>query len=209
MTSTTGKITLDDILVSIRELTESQKETDRQIKGLGKSQAETDRQLKETDRQLKETDRQLKETDRQLKRTDAHFNTQWGRLVESLVEGDLVKKFNERGIPVQRTVSNAKATVNQQEYEFDIIAINGDQVIVVEIKTTLRAKDVDYFTIKLNNFKNFFPEYKDKKIHGAVAYIRSDSGVVRYSEKNGLFVIRATGNSSSIINAENFSPASF
>ena len=202
MTSTTGKITLDDILVSIRELTESQKETDRQIKGLGKSQAETDRQLKETDRQLKETDRQLK-------RTDAHFNTQWGRLVESLVEGDLVKKFNERGISVQRTVSNAKATVNQQEYEFDIIAINGDQVIVVEIKTTLRAKDVDYFTIKLNNFKNFFPEYNDKKIHGAVAYIRSDSGVVRYSEKNGLFVIRATGNSSSIINAENFFPASF
>ena len=39
-----------------------------------------------------------KETDKQLKKTDARFNSQWGKLVESLVEGKLVEILNERGI---------------------------------------------------------------------------------------------------------------
>ena len=234
---TMQKTTFEDVWTSIKELSETQKKTDCQIKELGQSQAETDCQIKElrqsqaetgcqikelrqsqaeTGCQIKElrhsqaeTDRQIKETGKQLKKTDAHFNTQWGRLVESLVEGDLVKRLNERGIPVQRTVTNGKSTFEQQEYEYDVIAINGDQVIVVEIKTTLKSNDVGHFIKKLNVFKKFFPEYSGKKVYGAVAYIRSDSGSVKYSEKNGLFIIRATGNSSRITNAEGFIPQSF
>ena len=107
---TAKKITSEDVWESIKELTEAQKETDRQLK-------ETDRQLKktaeqleesklETDRQLKETAEQLKEsnleTDRQLKEIGARFDSQWGKLMESLVDGDIVKLFTERNIPVER-----------------------------------------------------------------------------------------------------------
>ena len=36
-----------------------------------------------------------KETNRQLKETDRRFNSQWGKLVESLVEGNIVEKFSQ------------------------------------------------------------------------------------------------------------------
>ena len=68
-----------------------------------------------------ETDRQLKETALQLKETDSRFNSQWGKLVESLVEGNIAQKFSERGIQVQGTTQRAKKTFEDKQYEFDII----------------------------------------------------------------------------------------
>jgi len=54
--------------------------------------------------------------------------------------------------------------------------------------------------------KKWMPEYLDKKVFGAVAFISEDAGTMAMAEKNGLFVIRATGDSASIINQETFQP---
>ncbi len=194
---TAKKASLEDTWELLGELISSQKETDRQIEKLGKSQEETDRQIKETDRQLKATDQQLKATDRR-------FNSQWGKLIESLVEGDIVNKFSERGIKVQGTTQRLKKLFEGKEYEFDIIAHNGDEIVVVEVKTTLDVDKVDHFIEKLKIFKNIYPEYADKKIYGAVAYLVADSASDKYSQNQKLFVIRATGNSSTIVNPSNF-----
>ena len=191
------------------ELKEAQKETDRQLKGLGTSQKETDRQLKGLGTSQKETDRQLKETASQLKETDRRFNSQWGKLVESLVEGNIVEKFSERGIPVQGTTQRAKKTFDGKQYEFDVIVHNGDEIIVVEVKTTLDVEKVKHFIEKLKSFKKVFPEYADKKVYGAVAFIVADSESNKYSENQKLFVLKATGDSASIVNAEGFKPRSF
>ena len=192
---TAKKATLEDAWEIMIELAKSQKETDRQLKGLGRSQKETDRQLKETDRQLKET--------------DSRFNSQWGKLVESLVEGNIAQKFLERGIQVQGTTQRAKKTLDDKQYEFDIIVHNGDEIIVVEVKTTLDIGKVKHFVEKLKCFKKVFPEYASKKVYGAVAFIIADSESDKYSENQKLFVIRATGNSASIVNAQDFNPRNF
>ena len=224
MANTARKATLEDAWEIVRELGKAQKETDRQLKEssfeLKEAQKETDRQLKETSFELKEaqkeTDRQLKvlgesqaETDRQLKKTDTRFNSQWGKLVESLVEGDLLNLFNQKNINVDGTSTRNKRTFNNKQYEFDIIAYNGNEVVVVEIKTTLDTKKVDHFIKKLKDFKKVFSEYANKKIYGAVAYIVTDEKSDIYSERKGLFVIKATGKSSSIVNASEFVPKTF
>ena len=146
---------------------------------------------------------------RTQRETDHRFNSQWGKLVESLVEGDITHKFTERGIEVQGTTQRAKKLFNGKEYEFDIIVHNGAEIIVVEVKTTLDVKKVDHFIGKLTDFKKIFPEYADKKIYGAVAYIVADSGSDKYSENKKLFVLKATGNSSIIVNAQDFRPRAF
>ena len=149
------KATLEDAWEIITELAKSQKETDRQLKetdrqlkGLGKSQGETDRQLKGLGKSQGETDRQLKETARQLKETDSRFNSQWGKLVEALVEGNITQRFAERGIQVQGTTQRAKKTLDGKQYEFDIIVHNGNEIIVVEVKTTLDVSKVKHFVEK-------------------------------------------------------------
>ena len=191
------------------ELREQMKETDRQMQETGRQMKETDRQMQETGRQMKETDRQMKETDRRLKKLDRLFNSQWSKLMESLVEGDLVGLLQAQGIAVERTCTNVKGGRDGRHYEFDILAVNGEEVVVVEVKTTLRAEDVTEFMGKLDKFTDYERVYKGKQVLGAVAYLKADSSVREHAERQGLYVIRATGSSASIINEPGFRPRVF
>ena len=74
----------------------------------------------------------------------------------------------------------------------------------MEVKTTLRSEDVTHFLEKLARFTEYEPVWKGKNIFGAVAYLKTDASVQAYAERQGLFVIRATGNSASIINRDRF-----
>lgn len=50
------------------------------------------------------------------------------------------------------------------------------------------------------------PEFKDKNVYGSVAYLTADGSSNRMAENLGLFVIRATVSSSSIVNKKDFQP---
>ena len=194
--------TPEEIWEILREVSENQKETGRQMK-------ETDLKFQETDLKFQETAEQMKGTDQRLKALDKLYNSQWGKLMESLVEGDLVKMLKERGIDVRQTSRNLKNEGGEKNWEFDLLAVNGDEVVVVEVKTMLKVKDVDHFLNKLGDFKELVSYHKDKKVYGAVAYLKADQSSNIYAEKKGLFVIRATGSSAKIINDEGFQAKKF
>ena len=80
---------------------------------------------KETDRLVKETAQQMKETDRRLRRAEDMFTSQWGRLVESLVEGDLLRLLRERGVAVEAVYSRLRLECGPNEREVDLLATNG------------------------------------------------------------------------------------
>jgi hypothetical protein len=207
---------IEAITESYRELRESQSKTDEQMQETDRRMQETDRRMQETDRQLQETgryiqetDRQMRETDRRLKKAEDLFTTQWGKLMESLVSGDLVRLLDGRGIGVQRLAQRTLERRGGESYEVDILAVNGEEIVVVEVKTTLRPEDVRWFRSKLGRFKEWWPEYRDRRVYGAMAYLQASDGVARHAERQGFFVIRATGDSASIVNAEDFEPRVF
>ncbi|QXO94373.1 hypothetical protein KSK55_13735 [Methanospirillum purgamenti] len=167
---------------------------------------ETDKKFQETDKKFQDTDRKFKETDKKLNKLERLFVSQWGKLVESLVEGDIISILNQRGIKVTDTIKRRSGRRDGVDYEFDIIAINGTEIVIVEVKTTLRPEDIRGFLKKLRQAKNWMPEYSDKRVYGAVAFISEDAGTAAMAEKNGLFVIRATGDSASIVNNNSFVP---
>lgn len=167
---------------------------------------ETDKKFQDTDRKFKETDQKFKETDKKLNKLERLFVSQWGKLVESLVEGDIISILNQRGIEVTDTIKRRSGRRDGVDYEFDIIAINGTEIVIVEVKTTLRPEDIRDFLNKLKYAKTWMPEYSDKRVYGAVACISEDAGTAAMAEKNGLFVIRATGDSASIVNTDTFIP---
>ena len=191
--------TPEDIWAILREVSEKQEETEQQrmksareiaeiwklFKETRQHMEETDRQMKETDRQMKETDWRMKETDRQMKETDRRidkrmkkleglFTTQWGKLMESLVEGDLVALLQARGIRVESTYPRVKGRRNGEHYEFDILAGNGAELVVVEVKTTLNVDHVKQFLAKLGRFMEYQPVYRGKQVYGAVAYLQAE-----------------------------------
>ena len=165
--------------------------------------------LREVSKSQETAARDRKEIDRRLKELAGLFTSQWGALMESLVEGDLVPLLQDRGITVQSTHTRMQGRRNGEHYEFDILAENGEEVVVVEVKTTLRAEDVGQFLGKLGKFMIYAPIYQGKKVYGAVAYLKTDASIVAHAERQGLYVIRATGSSASIINRADFRPRVF
>ncbi len=172
-------------------------------------QERNSREIAELRLSQKETDKQIKETGKQLKKTESEFNSQWGRLMESLVEGDLIPILNEKGIEIAHTSTNAKQRGRGDDFEYDIIAVNGQEVVVVEVKTTLRVNSVKDFLKNLRKFTTRMPHYKNKTIYGAVTWLKAKQKAAIFAEKQGLFVIRATGSSASIVNQEDFKPQVF
>ena len=153
----------------------------------------------------KETSQQMKETDKKIHAVIGDFGNRWGKLGENLVKGSLVQRLKERGIEVERVITNAKNT----ETEFDIIAVNGKEVVVVEVKATLDPADVRKFTKNIQNFKIWWPEFKDKTIYGAMAFlIKSNRQASSLAQKQGFFVIEATGDVI-IQNERDFKPKVF
>ena len=109
-------------------------------------------------------------------------------------------------------VAMAAAPAMAQEEEStddDEIVTFGEEIVVVEVKTTLRSEHVAEFLPKLRSFAGWFPDHRHQRIFGAVAYLDADSSVVVHAQRQGLFVIRATGSSASIVNDARFEPRVF
>ncbi len=181
--------------------------------------AETDRRFKETDRQFKETSRQFKETDKKFKETDKKFDKyfgkvkeldrNWGKLVESLVKPSVADQFRKRGFPITGSVQQVEKYYIGRLMEIHVLLTDENTVIAVEVKTTLSVGDVDEHIEKhLKPFRLFFPEYRDRKVLGAVAYIHLEENADRYAYKKGLFVLTFTsGDAVRIKNDVRFVPA--
>ncbi len=165
--------------------------------------------FKETDKQFKETDKKFQDTDKKLNKLEQLFTSQWGKLIESLVQGDLINVLASRGISVTDTSERRKGNRNGENFEFDIIAHNGNEIVFVEVKTTLRPADVIDYQETMKKAKVYLPEYANKTIYAAMAYLKADGHADRMAEKKGFFVIRATGNSAAIVNQEDFEPRKF
>ena len=172
---------------------------------------------KETEKRIKETDEQMKKTDERLDKMFGQYDDRWGSLIESLVEGKIVELLQSRGIEVINTFSRAtgfywteeNGVREQRHREIDIVAANGSEVVAVEVKTTLKKRHIKYFLNTLQDFRKYFRRYKTEAIYGAIAYLKSKKEITDFAEKEGLFVIRATGDSASLINKKDFKPKAF
>jgi hypothetical protein len=139
-------LTFDDVWAAIIELRESQKETARQIK--------------ETGQQIKETSRKLGE-----------LGNRFGELAEHLVAPSIKEKFNALGYHFDGILKDREISgPDGAEAEIDILLENEDFSIAVEVKATLREKDIDAHIKRLEILRRYMDRHHDtKKLRGAVA----------------------------------------
>ena len=171
--------------------------------------AETDRRMQETDRRQQETARQMKETDRKLKEVGRQLGALGNRIgvfVQEMVKPGLVRLLRERGIDVHRTFPNIEVSRNGSAMEIDLLACNGDEVVVVEVKSKLETEDVKEHIERIGKFRRLFPEYKDHTILGAVAGMTVSENVAAFAEKSGFFVIAPSGEDVTFLNSTGFEP---
>jgi len=186
---------------AIQEIWALFRETDREFKAMSQK----------TDKRFRETDKQFKETDKKINKLAGLFDGQWGKLMEALVEGSVLKLFQDRGVGVYQVFQRARSHRNGRHMEVDLLMVNDDEVVVVEVKTTLKPEYVREFAEKLTErFPEFFPRYAGLKIYGAVAGLRIVQGADLFAERQGLFVLKVGGEGMTrILNKEDFDPRNF
>ena len=166
--------------------------------------------FKEVRELFKETDRRSKETDKQIKELSRLFTGQWGKLIEALVEPGVKKLFVDRNIRVRETHRRVESVRNGSTMEVDLLLINDQDIVVIEVKTTLQVDDVREFVVDLQNFLEFFPRYKSYNIYGAIAALQMEEGADRFAYKQGLFVLKAgKENMVEMLNDLKFKPKNF
>ncbi|MGD9578279.1 MAG: hypothetical protein AB7Y74_08510 [Syntrophorhabdus sp.] len=218
MTESKGQDRLDrlerlaeEMFAGIAQLRQSQAKTDLQIRELKESQARTDEQLNRTDEQLNRTDEQLRKTIQKLD----NIGIQLGDL--GLVQGEVAEDLffrNLRGVFKKARIDLKKVKRNLKrkgEGEFDLVAENGDKVLVVEVKNKLEKRMVDKFLEKkLPRFKELFPEYEKYQVIGGMGALVVKDDVGRYAEKAGLYVLTQTDEGgAALLNREGFKPRTF
>jgi hypothetical protein len=196
-----------------RRAAEAKAEYDRRAAEYDRRAAEADRRAAEADRRAAEAkaeaDRRLAELEKTVANTSRavdSLTTRWGRFVEELVEPAVISLFRGKGIDVKETYSRARVKRQGIAMEIDILAVDETEVVLVECKSRLSKDDVNEFLEKLSRFKEAFPHYKNYQAYGAVAGIEIDEGVDRYAYKQGLFVIKPSGETVEIINDSGFEP---
>ncbi|MBR4786614.1 MAG: hypothetical protein IK013_01850 [Bacteroidales bacterium] len=186
-TTDIANIDWKEVLASVRETTKQMKETGLRMK-------ETDRRMKETDRQQRKTEREIEELSKHVKQLSKMYTSNWRKLIEALAKPACLKLFKDLGIGITQVYQEArKGEFPDGSMEVDVILCNTTVAVVVEVKTTCKVEDVDYFLEQMEHFKTAFHPFANYTVYPAVAAIKYDGDSDKYAFRKGLFVLKSAG----------------
>ncbi len=198
-----------------RELAEIHK---KQAEDRKRRAEEWEKQRRELAEIHKKQAREIDKTNKAIDKSNGMLDNKWGDLVEALAVGNLIAQLQKRGMKVNRTSKNVEGFMmtadssgreKRRNCEIDIVAKNADELVAVEVKSTLKAGHVKRFLYVLENFHKMFPEYQRMRIRGAVAYWSAKRGAPAYAKSKGLFVIKVAQDRPRITNKQSFNPKIF
>jgi len=192
MSEQQSALTYEGVLELFRQTSAQMKETDRIVK-------ETSEQMRETDRKMQETDRKIMETNRQI----AALGSRIGEIVENMVKGKIVEKFQAFGYVITRYSRNLSFKCKKIGIggEVDLFLENGEVAILIEVKTTLETADVRNHIARLEKFRRYIDATSgdQRRFIGAVAGAVVTDDAAEFAQENGMFVIVQSGEAVEIV----------
>ena len=180
--------------VTVEEVLSLFKETDRMLKEQAK---EADRRLQESDRKFQETNQRFQEADRRLQKTERMIE-ELGRQIGGL--GDKFGYFTEgMALPSMErilseqfgmTVVMPRVKIRQKDetIEIDVLSYANGEVntaMLVEVKSRVKREAIGQFRRIMEQFREFFPEHREKRLLGILAGVDWDRGVEEEAQDAG------------------------
>jgi len=201
--------TPESVWAALRELTEKQAETDRQLKEtdrfLKETKAENDRRMKKYDEIIGETkaenEKLMRETkvenDRRMKKYDEIMGS-WANNHGEFAEEYFFNSFengkqNFFGEKFDRIMKNVKGLDYVIKDEYDIVLVNGKSVGIVEVKFKAHENDIPKVIRKAETFKANHPNYANHQIYLGLATMAFYPVVEQECINQGIAVIKQVG----------------
>ena len=134
-----------------------------------------------------------------------------------LAQGDIAEDLFRRN--VQGILQASKIPVEKLHYhlktpdaEFDLVAENREEIVIIEVKSRLRSSDIhDLIHRQIPLFKEYFGKrYKGRKIMGGLASMAVNPALEEEVEEAGLFIFTQTKEGgASLANSPDFVPKSY
>jgi len=177
----------------MKELRESQKETERIMK---ESAERHDREMKESAERHKEFEREMRESKDQFNERLGNYINLFGDFTEYMMAPKLREKFKDFGLFFPRTNRNVsvKDENNKTILEADAILENGDKAMMAEIKTKLTVERINKHIERLEKMRKHADSHGDKRTFlGAVAGVVIDDEAREYALNQGFYLIEPEG----------------
>ena len=131
-----------------------QQKTEAGFQMLQEEQKKTEVAQQKTEVALRDLKETVAKTSESIDKANGNFNNKWGEFLENFIEGDLLNIFKKRNIEVNRILPRVivKRSDNTLEAEYDFIVANGEEVIVIEVKTTVSSSKVGYLHEQVKSF---------------------------------------------------------
>ena len=208
------------------ETTAQMREMDRKFR---ERSAETDRKIQEIAAQIREIDQKFREksaetghlsrvddiervteTSKIIERTKRKLDKlggECGEFADDVLVPGCFTLFAPWGITVHEVSQRVRTTLDDgREMWIDLLAANSGVVVLVVVRSSLIVDDVRDHLGKLQQFKDFFPNYGDCRVMGAVAGIVTEDDADRFARDQGLFVIVHAGEQAALANEPAFKP---
>ncbi len=222
------KTRVENLEISMQDLKEIVARTSLQVERTSAEMAEfkeENRLFREEMREFKDEMKDFKDEMRQFRddsrRENREFNrrlgdiaNKYGRLIEDLVAPSICRVMQRALGFKEETVCFANERIKRayrgdvrRLKEFDVVAECGDYVMMNETKSNLRAEDVSNLIATIAIARDYFPEYRDRKIIGSVASVSLDESVVNFATSKGVLALAVGDELMDIQNPAGFVPS--
>jgi hypothetical protein len=189
---------------TLEEIKEVLIATARQTAEMARQTAETARQTTENARLSAQNARRFDEEIRALNRKLGEMSNWLGEFAEYQILPAATRLFREQNLPLHEVYVRLRQEDEEGYgiYEVDILVANSNVAVALEVKNTLRQRDVEDHLERLEKMKRYpLKVIRDTDLYGAVAGMVVKKEVEDFATKKGLFVIKPSGDSAEISNA--------
>lgn len=142
---------------------------------------------------LKEIAEQQRNNEREISRVTkivGDIGNKFGSFTEGMAFPSMEKVLRKQ-FGMTTITTNYKTEYGPDTLEIDVLGIaNGEvnTVVLVEVKSHLKERDIDQLLKSLDRFRRFHPEYAHKKLFGILACVQGSKEVRDKAMAAGLYV---------------------
>jgi len=160
------------------------------LRELTEKQAETDRQMKETDRKLDKVGEQIKATNQQLGGITYNQGSFAEEYFFNSFDNGQRNFFGERFDEIAKNLKNRWQGL---EDEYDIVLYNHESVAIIEVKYKAHINNIPEVLKKAETYRILFPSYQNFKIYLGLASMSFYPELEQECIEQGIAVIKQVG----------------